>query len=335
MKSFIKKLLRENIEYGYFKDKTTIPDFDALRKGLYHELPKNYQNLEAWVDFMTKDEYIRECAKLQGTSFNQQLSFINDNKVKEYVKAMSNGAKFNMGYLDYASGQQEGRHRIVAAAELGQTKIPVLIIDKKEVEGTDLDSKLGVWDDLQKNKQGDYLITYDLSKYENQNKLLKAFSKNYDDYLLDEILDEQIYRKSLYQTKYDDSSMSTMGNSINLNDFDIFDFPEEYLNTLKVEDGEYTLTPDQETYMKFIIKMSLDDKVKENNSYFLSYINFNDKFATISVDGDIKFEGVDEYDSAKDMLVSQSPYDLSFKTWREVDLDPKLVRNNIKKFPFK
>jgi hypothetical protein len=80
--------------------------------------------------------------------------------------------------------------------------------------------------------------------------------------------------------------------------------------------------------------MSLDDKVKENNSYFLSYINFNDKFATISVDGDIKFEGVDEYDSAKDMLVSQSPYDLSFKTWREVDLDPKLVRNNIKKFPF-
>lgn len=333
MKLFIKKLLRENLEYGYFKDKTTIPDFDALRKGLYYELPKSYQNLEAWVEFMTKDEYIRECAKLQGTSFNQQLSFINDNKVKEYVKAMKDGSKFNMGYLNYVSGQQEGRHRIVAAAELGQTRIPVLMIAKKEIEGTDLDSKLGVWGDLQKDKEGNYLITYDLSKHEDQNKLLKAFSKNYTDYLLDDILDDNIYRNT-QRTKYDESSMSTMGNSINLSDFDIFDFPKEYLNTLKVEDGEYVPTPDQETYMKFIIKMSLDDKTKETNSYFLSYINLKDKFATIKIEGDTKFEGIDEYDSAKDMLVVQNPYDLSFKTWREVDLDPKIVKNNINKFPF-
>jgi hypothetical protein len=335
MKSLIKKLLRENIQYGYFKDKTAVPDFDALKNGLYDELPSQYQKMEAFVQFMDADQYLNECARMQGTTYDQQLSYINQDKVTKYVQAMREGQKFNMGYLDYVNSQQEGRHRIVAAGKLGQTRMPVLIIDKKEAEGNEgLESKVGVWGDLQKTENGNFLVTYDLSKYSDMDKLLTAFSKTYDEYFLDDILSDNIYHIS---SKYDESQMRHMGDRINLSNYDISsEFPQEFLDTLNVVDGEYELTPAQEMYMKFIIKLSLDDKAKQYNNHFLGYVNFSgNKIATVKVDGDVTFEDIDSYKSAKDLLEDQNPYDLSYKTWRQVNLDPKIVKANMIKYPFK
>jgi hypothetical protein len=41
---------------------------------------------------------------------------------------MSKGVKYNLPYLDFISRNQEGRHRVMAASELGQTKVPILFI---------------------------------------------------------------------------------------------------------------------------------------------------------------------------------------------------------------
>jgi hypothetical protein len=334
MKSLIKKLLRENIQYGYFKDKTAVPDFDALKNGLYDELPSQYQKMKAFVQIMDADQYLNECAHMQGTTYDQQLSYISQDKVTKYMQAMREGQKFNMAYLDYVNSQQEGRHRVVAAGKLGQTRIPVLIIDKKETEGEGLESKVGIWGDLQKTENGNFLVTYDLSNYGDMDKLLTAFSKSYEQYLLDDILRDTIYR---VPTKYDESNMRHMGDRINLNNYDISsEFPQEFLDTLNVEDGEYVLTPAQETYMKFIIKLSLEDKAKQYNNQFLGYVNFSgNKIATVEVDSDTTFEDIDSYKSAKDLLEDQNPYDLPFKTWDEVDLDPNIVKANMRKYPLK
>ena len=343
LRKYIRKVLSEsfeNLSYGYFKDKTAIPDFDALKKGLYDELPKVYQKQEAFVDFMTKDAYIHECAVMQRTSDAQQLTFIDKNKVQEYMSAMESGAKFNMGYLNYFTGQQEGRHRVVAAAELGQIKIPVLIIEKKQTSYGTLALKIGEWEDLKQDENGNFIITYNLfapPSYEDDRKLLSVFADGYDEYLLDDILSDKIYSK--YKKEYNKSHMNMIGHKIRLRYYDIDHlFPEEFLSEIKFEmDGdykEYMPTPEQITYMKFIIALSLDDEVKRVNKDILHYINLSGKTATIIIDKNMTFENLEEFNNAKDFLISEKPFDLSLKTPNEVDIKKIDIANNMAKYPF-
>ena len=51
---------------------------------------------------------------------------------KRYAEMMKSGTKFDLPYLDYKRGDQEGRARALAAKQLGASEIPVVIAEEYE-----------------------------------------------------------------------------------------------------------------------------------------------------------------------------------------------------------
>ena len=131
MKRLIKKLLREGLlnESEYFNLKTSAQDYDNLLAKNYDAVPEKFKRYEASIKYMTMKEYIKEVANMQNTSYEEQFKYISEENVNKIMDGMSSGVKYNIGYLNYADIEQEGRHRVVAASKLGLDKIPVLIID--------------------------------------------------------------------------------------------------------------------------------------------------------------------------------------------------------------
>ncbi len=83
---------------------------------------------------MSPDEYIeRTYRQIFKKPTEKSKSFANiaetKKNISKYAKAMKDGEKFPLPYLDYTTAGQEGRHRALAAKEAGIEKIPVVIID--------------------------------------------------------------------------------------------------------------------------------------------------------------------------------------------------------------
>lgn len=108
-------------EYEGFKtDETgTSHGNDLLRKGYLAEMsPKEYISRCAYEIF--------ETGTMESTIYGTEAA-----NVAKYTKMMQDGVKFDTPYLDYVGGQQEGRHRALAAYNLGIEKIPVVIRDSE------------------------------------------------------------------------------------------------------------------------------------------------------------------------------------------------------------
>ena len=85
---------------------------------------------EVYIAEMTPDEYMHACAKyiFQSPIEDAYAGIENPENTHKYAKMMKDGTKFNMPYIDIKNMAQEGRHRALAAKELGINKIPVLIL---------------------------------------------------------------------------------------------------------------------------------------------------------------------------------------------------------------
>lgn len=191
--------LLESENYGYFKDRAGIHDYDAVLFGKQDELPKKYADWYGEIKFMTKEEYFRECARLQNTSYNDQFKYVVPDKVKKIMENMSKGVKYDMPYLNYVDSSQEGRHRVMAASELGQDKIPILILDKEEVEEPikdKLSDMVGIWDDLVKDGEF-YYFKASGTGWDVLDKILSCITRGYDTYYLDYLISLKSY-PSLY-----------------------------------------------------------------------------------------------------------------------------------------
>ena len=79
---------------------------------------------------MSPAEYLKRCAYqvFEDATIESTLAAIDESNVKKYADMMKNGTKFDMPYLNFMSGQQEGRHRAAAAMQAGIDKIPVLVV---------------------------------------------------------------------------------------------------------------------------------------------------------------------------------------------------------------
>lgn len=189
--------MHESNDYGYFKDKSNIHDYDAILFGYFkNELPPKYNGWEASLKMMSKEEYLQKCAKLQETSYSDQYGFIVPEQVKNIENKMSQGIKYDIPYLNYVEKTQEGRHRVVAASNLGQEKIPVLILTKEEKEEEDfvqsnISTMIGKWNDLTEIN-GKYYCVFNKSEtsfYAPIHDLLSSIVPDYDYYFLDHLFD--------------------------------------------------------------------------------------------------------------------------------------------------
>ncbi|WP_299997545.1 hypothetical protein [uncultured Clostridium sp.] len=84
----------------------------------------------AFIAEMSPDEYMDRCSKevfktpLEDTYDGMERKDDTD----EYAEMMKNGTKFDMPYIDTLNKNQEGRHRALAAKQLGIKTIPVLYL---------------------------------------------------------------------------------------------------------------------------------------------------------------------------------------------------------------
>ncbi len=89
---------------------------------------------DAKVVYMTPDEYLNKCqSDIFKTDYDKSVGFIikhRQNIIDKYAKAMLNGDKFPIPYLDYTTNNQEGRHRALAVKQaFGEDSVmPVIVI---------------------------------------------------------------------------------------------------------------------------------------------------------------------------------------------------------------
>ena len=117
----IKTIIREEIQninndpYQLFKKETGMRYYDNMLR-----------NGEMEIVLMTPDEYILKMVKAKGgTDIEQGLHGIQPLKLKKILAGMKSGIKYDIPVIDYSDGFQEGRHRALAAKQLGQQQIPV------------------------------------------------------------------------------------------------------------------------------------------------------------------------------------------------------------------
>ena len=79
---------------------------------------------------MSPKEYIERCAYdiFEGATIESTIKGAEEDNVRKYTAKMKSGDRFPLPYLNYKSKGQEGRHRALAAYNLGIEKIPVLVI---------------------------------------------------------------------------------------------------------------------------------------------------------------------------------------------------------------
>jgi hypothetical protein len=308
-----------------FKSITNIPDFDKLRDGKYDELPSKYSNMSAEVVNMSPEQYFKYCAQIQGTTYDQQFSYLRKEVVDKLIGLMDGGVKMDMPYLNFVKGNtsQEGRHRAKAAMDLGIKSIPVLVIDSKERgegEGENtLSSKIGVWDDLSFDGYN-YRVSYNTKSWKDCDSLLSSIRRGYDVYLLDDIFDTYVYRSSYPNllsvvNKIDGGSMSEyVSNGLDETLFLEY-LPDEYKSRLNIDWDNYT-DEEYDNYKKVLseikpklVKLALLFILMNNDSEMSSFINVDNSndVASLVINRDINVDG--DYNSGKEMLLDYQIYD--------------------------
>lgn len=305
-----------------FKSITNIPDFDKLRDGKYDELPPKYSNMSARVVNMSPEQYFDYCAKIQGTTYEQQFSYLRKEVVDKLIGLMDGGVKMDMPYLNFIKGgaSQEGRHRAKAAMDLGIKSIPILVIDNKEEEEgeNNLSSKIGVWDDLSVDGNN-YYVAYNINDWKGVDSLLSSIRPNYDVYLLNSIFDTYIYRRlhpdllSVVNDINGGAYYEYVSNGLDAESFLEY-LPDEYKTRLNIDWDDYT----DEEYANYektlsevkpkLVKLALLFILMHNENEIYSVIKFDDSSgASLIIDRDINIDG--DYNSGKEMLLDYQIYD--------------------------
>lgn len=111
---------------GFRTDTTNVPGYD-----------QDLRNGKGYIAEVSPVEYLKRCAydifASAKTTLENQVAAVSEERIAEYTEAMANGDKFPMPYLNYGDTLtgQEGRHRAIAAYNLGIEKIPVFVLNYK------------------------------------------------------------------------------------------------------------------------------------------------------------------------------------------------------------
>lgn len=94
------------------------------------EYAKMHHYNGVYISEMSPDEYMSRCSKevFETPIEDTHDGMENKDNVQEYAELMKNGTKFDMPFIDAKNKTQEGRHRAMAAKQLGINIIPVLYL---------------------------------------------------------------------------------------------------------------------------------------------------------------------------------------------------------------
>jgi len=115
---------------------TGVPYYDAMLckekiVGKYKDDPKGYfrsKGIEFGIQCITPEEYFIEVAKFHTTHPEFEKLKVMRSYVEDYKDRVLKCSPMPLPILDYKDRVQEGRHRAMAALELGIQKMPVLVI---------------------------------------------------------------------------------------------------------------------------------------------------------------------------------------------------------------
>lgn len=90
----------------------------------------------AVLHYMSPKEYLETIARNFHLSYEETVdsAAVNPVKFKKYAEKMKNGDKFPVSYFNRDNSLQEGRHRALAAMELGCEEMPVIEFIKLSTE---------------------------------------------------------------------------------------------------------------------------------------------------------------------------------------------------------
>ena len=169
------ELIKRDIEEescDLFKDTTGRPDYDDI---LQNKPDQYLKNLSVEVISMTPEEYLKRCAEMQGTSYEEQLRTIVPSKKNKLIDLMGQGVKIDMPMIDYVNNFQEGRHRVMAAKELGCDNVKVAVFDKSGDEySTEFKLSDYQFPDVETDEKGVY-VKIDVN---DQQKIESVFGDN-------------------------------------------------------------------------------------------------------------------------------------------------------------
>jgi hypothetical protein len=126
----IKRIDENKVPIVYWSDKTDDSYYDSLIRNPDKAQKKK---LDVYVRRMSPEEYLELAFKFD---YSSKAAFIEDAypKTIKYMKDLMldpTKQEIDLPFIDFAKEEQEGRHRAIAAVELGVTEIPVLIIKRK------------------------------------------------------------------------------------------------------------------------------------------------------------------------------------------------------------
>jgi hypothetical protein len=99
--------------------------------------PEHYRmkgGVKCEIVHMTPETYLKESAKIHGSTVIRETMLIDKAKVKRYAEVMYDGRMVGLPWLDYKNKQQEGRYRVRAVFYMIEmqwiepTLVPVAII---------------------------------------------------------------------------------------------------------------------------------------------------------------------------------------------------------------
>lgn len=119
--------------------KTGMPWYDGMLRD--PEYYKRAKGVVFNIEYMSPLTYLKKAARIftrrskeMGRPHLYTVSEITEvlvrDRVKELAGMMEAGKRIHMPVLDWAALEQEGRHRAVAAMEIGLHSIPVMVVEE-------------------------------------------------------------------------------------------------------------------------------------------------------------------------------------------------------------
>lgn len=107
-------------------ESTDLPSYDQMMKD--PDYFREEKGIIGRIEYFTPQRYMIIAAQLHGVRPEREYEMLDAVLVDKYVQDMRAGAKFPVPVLDFIRKDQEGRHRVAAAARIGEHHVPVFTV---------------------------------------------------------------------------------------------------------------------------------------------------------------------------------------------------------------